>query len=49
MSETRPPQVGDPAPSFTLRQTFEEKISLEQLLERGPLLLAFYVFDFGGV
>ncbi len=43
------PGVGDPAPSFTLRKTFDEKISLEHLLERGPLLLAFYVFDFGSV
>jgi peroxiredoxin len=43
------PRVGDRAPSFTLRRTFEEKVSLEQLLESGPLLLAFYVFDFGGV
>jgi peroxiredoxin len=43
------PGVGDRAPSFTLRRTFDEKISLEQLLERGPLLLAFYVFDFGSV
>jgi peroxiredoxin len=41
--------VGDRAPSFTLRKTFEEKLSLDQLLERGPLLLAFYVFDFGSV
>ncbi|HWC71667.1 MAG TPA: hypothetical protein VG993_10935 [Actinomycetota bacterium] len=43
------PGVGDRAPSFTLRKTFEEKLSLDQLLERGPLLLAFYVFDFGSV
>jgi peroxiredoxin len=43
------PGVGDPAPSFTLRKTFDEKISLEHLLEHGPLLLAFYVFDFGSV
>jgi peroxiredoxin len=43
------PGVGDRAPSFTLRKSFEEKLSLDQLLERGPLLLAFYVFDFGSV
>ena len=43
------PGIGDRAPSFTLRKTFEEKMSLEDLLERGPLLLAFYVFDFGSV
>ena len=42
--------VGDRAPSFELRKTFEEKVSLENLLEgHRPLLLAFYVFDFGSV
>ena len=46
---TTGPGVGDPAPPFRLRKTFEEKVSLEELLERGPLLLAYYVFDFGSV
>lgn len=41
------PGVGDLAPDFTLRRTFEESVSLSDLLARGPLLLAFYVFDFG--
>ena len=42
--------VGDRAPSFELRKTFEEKVSLEELLEgHRPLLLAFYIFDFGSV
>ena len=49
MTDEGRPGVGDRAPSFTLRKTFEETISLEQLLEHGPLLLAFYVFDFGSV
>ena len=49
MDDAGRPAVGDRAPSFSLRKTFEEKISLEHLLERGPLLLAFYVFDFGSV
>jgi peroxiredoxin len=49
MTEARRPGVGDRAPAFTLRRTFEEKISLDHLLEHGPLLLAFYVFDFGSV
>ncbi len=49
MTERRPLDVGDRAPSFRLRRTFEEKRSLEELLETGPLLLAFYVFDYGGV
>jgi peroxiredoxin len=50
MTEATAPGVGDRAPSFELRKTFEEKVSLEELLEgHRPLLLAFYVFDFGSV
>jgi len=43
------PGVGAPAPEFFLRRSFEESVSLADLLQRGPLLLAFYVFDFGSV
>lgn len=43
----RAPGVGDPAPEFVLRRTFEESVALSDLLVGGPLLLAFYVFDFG--
>lgn len=43
------PGVGDRAPSFELRRTFDESVRLEDLLADGPLLLAFYVFDFGPV
>ena len=50
MADPNRPGVGDPAPSFRLRKTFEEKVSLEDLLDgHRPLLLAFYVFDFGSV
>jgi peroxiredoxin len=50
MTERTGPGVGDVAPSFRLRKTFEEKVSLNDLLEgHHPLLLAFYVFDFGSV
>jgi peroxiredoxin len=50
MTDGPAPGVGDRAPSFRLRKTFEQKVSLEDLLEgRRPLLLAFYVFDFGSV
>ena len=49
MTDGGRPGVGDRAPTFTLRKTFDEKISLEKLLAHGPLLLAFYVFDFGSV
>ena len=44
------PVVGDRAPSFRLRKTFEEKVSLQELIDgHRALLLAFYVFDFGSV
>ena len=39
--------VGALAPGFVLRRTFEESVGLSDLLDNGPLLLAFYVFDFG--
>jgi len=42
-------QVGEQAPRFDLRRTFEENISLDHLVSRGPALIAFYVFDFGNV
>lgn len=41
-------EVGEPAPAFALRHTFDDEISLRQTLERGPVVVAFYVFDFGG-
>lgn len=39
--------IGDLAPRFRLRRTFDESVSLQELLATGPLLLVFYVFDFG--
>jgi peroxiredoxin len=44
---TTGPQVGDPAPGFTLRRTMSQDVSLGELLARGRVLVAFYVFDFG--
>ena len=41
--------VGDPAPPFTLRHTFAGEVGLAETLRRGPVVLVFYVFDFGGV
>jgi peroxiredoxin len=41
------PSPGDRAPAFRLRRTFDEDVSLDDLLARGPCLLVFYVFDFG--
>ena len=50
MSEPqRTVDVGDPAPSFTLRHTFASEVGLAEALARGPVVLVFYVFDFGGV
>lgn len=43
------PQVGDIAPDFSLRRTFDETVSLGDLVLGGPALLVFYVFDFGHV
>ena len=49
MARRETPGIGDRAPGFQLRRTFEESVALPDLLDRGPLLLAFYVFDFGPV
>lgn len=43
------PQVGERAPDFELRHTFSRNVRLSDVLARGPVLLAFYVFDFGFV
>ncbi|HEV7207563.1 MAG TPA: hypothetical protein VGN54_02360 [Mycobacteriales bacterium] len=43
------PQVGELAPDFELRHTFSHSVHLAEVLHRGPVLLAFYVFDFGFV
>lgn len=39
--------IGEAAPDFTLRRTFDESVGLSGLLESGPVVLVFYVFDFG--
>jgi AhpC/TSA family len=46
---TTPPRpgAGDRAPDFTLRHTFTEQVTLADRWRRGPVVLAFYVFDFG--
>ena len=49
MAEVSGPGVGARAAEFLLRRTFEESIGLSNLVAGGPLLLAFYVFDFGPV
>lgn len=44
-----PLDMGDTAPDFELRRSFEENVRLSALLDSGPVLVAFYVFDFGHV
>ncbi|HEX9853730.1 MAG TPA: hypothetical protein VGC47_00235 [Acidimicrobiia bacterium] len=44
-----PLAVGDLAPDWHLRHTFDDSVSLERLCESGPVVLAFYVFDFGEI
>ena len=42
-------KVGDTAPDFTLRRTFDESVRLRDLLQRGPVVVHFYVFDYGSI
>jgi peroxiredoxin len=41
--------VGDIAPDFTLPASTGESIALKDCLARGPVVLLWYVFDFGRV
>lgn len=41
-------KVGDKAPDFSLPVTFEEKMTLSDLLKNKKVVLAFYIFDFAG-
>ena len=41
-------EVGEKAPDLTLPSTTGEKISLRQFQGKQPVLLEFYVADFGG-
>jgi peroxiredoxin len=43
------PQVGDVAPDFTLPRSLEAVLTLSECLAYGPVLLHFYVFDFGTI
>jgi peroxiredoxin len=46
---SHPLTKGATAPDFTLRRTFEESVTLSDLLIRGPVVVVFYVFDFGNI
>jgi peroxiredoxin Q/BCP len=39
-------KAGDKAPDFTLPDTEEKPVTLSKLLEKGPVILAFYVKAF---
>jgi peroxiredoxin Q/BCP len=41
-----PLKVGDKAPDFTLPDTDGKPVTLSKLLERGPVILAFYIKAF---
>jgi peroxiredoxin len=41
--------VGDKAPDFTLPASTGEKVTLSEELGKGPVVLAWYLFDFGRV
>ena len=48
-SRQQPLAVGDRAPDFTLPSSTGEPIALADYLQRGPVVLAWYLFDFGRV
>ena len=41
--------VGDKAPDFTLRAHTGQDLTLSEQLEKGPVVLAWYLFDFGRI
>ena len=42
MTDSTLPAIGDPAPDFTAQASDGNSYSLDQLLERGPVVLIFY-------
>jgi peroxiredoxin len=49
MPDTRRLGVGDRAPLFTLPSSTGEPVALADHLARGPVVLAWYLFDFGRI
>jgi peroxiredoxin len=49
MRQSRRLGVGDRAPLFTLPSSTGEPVDLSEYLNRGPVVLAWYLFDFGRV
>ncbi len=46
---TTPITVGDQAPRFALPASTGGAVSLDECLARGPVVLLWYVFDFGRI
>lgn len=44
-----PLAVGDSAPRFTLPSSLGQPVSLDEHLRDGPVVVAWYLFDFGRV
>ena len=44
-----PLTVGDGAPDFTLPSSLGRPVALAECLRQGPVVLAWYLFDFGRV
>ena len=49
MMEQQPLTVGERAPDFTLPSSVGQPIALAEYLERGPVVIAWYLFDFGRI
>jgi peroxiredoxin len=49
MPQTRSLQIGSRAPMFTLPSSTGAAVALEEVLSRGPVVLAWYLFDFGRI
>ena len=49
MQRHTPLAIGDDAPRFSLPSSTGEPVDVAAQLERGPVVLAWYLFDFGRV
>ena len=49
METQKPLATGDAAPMFTLPSSLGKPVSLAEELANGPVVLAWYLFDFGRV
>jgi peroxiredoxin len=49
MQASRRLAVGDRVPDFSLPSSIGQPVTLADELKRGPVVLAWYLFDFGAV